>query len=171
LAEKLKLPTKTGQQAHWLGVSIAGTSYLIALTQAGEIFPYAPLRKVPYTKTWFLGVVNLLGVLCGAIDLHGFMHSELAEGVPATIPTPEQRLLGFQTAANLNAVIHLDRLLGLKTKDMLTPYHPTAPLHPLPNKVEHPIVRQQWIDSRKEIWLEIDLDLLSKHEAFLSIAN
>ena len=74
LADRLQAArTNISQGASWLAVQVAGHNYLLPLEQAGEIFSWPGVLRVPYTNTWFWGVANLRGSLVGVVDLGAYL--------------------------------------------------------------------------------------------------
>ena len=66
LASRLQAARTEGLSvSSWLAVETAGQYYLLPLAQSGEIFPLPAVQPVPYSQSWFLGVVNLRGGLYG----------------------------------------------------------------------------------------------------------
>ena len=70
---------------------------------------------VPHSHRWFLGVANLRGHLHGVVDLAGFL------GVKSADASRDQaRLVGFNQSLDINCVLLVDRLSGLRSEDELT---------------------------------------------------
>ena len=145
----------------WLAVECSGQGFLFPLSEAGEIFPLATIAAVSHAQPWFLGVANLRGQLHGVIDLAGFL------GLSASSEGREQAMLvGFNVSLDVNAVLLVDRLAGLRGDDQLSlsaeaPVSPAAPT----------FAGACWIDAEGRTWQEIRLADLSRHPAFLKIAR
>ena len=73
LAQRLSVARSEAVAATWLAIESGGRRFLLPLVQSGEIFPVAPVQRVPYTKGWFVGVANLRGGLNGVVDLAQLM--------------------------------------------------------------------------------------------------
>src|SRR5674476_581062 len=73
LATRLQAARAEGVSASWLAVREGEGNYLFPLAQSGEIFPLANVQHVPYSRPWFLGVINLRGGLNGVVDLASFL--------------------------------------------------------------------------------------------------
>ena len=73
LASRLQAAKAEGLSISWLAVRAGGADYLLPLAQSGEIFPLPAVQPVPYSQSWFLGVVNLRGGLYGVVDLAAFI--------------------------------------------------------------------------------------------------
>ena len=70
---------------------------------------------VPHSHRWFLGVANLRGHLHGVVDLAGFLGIKSAES-----PRDQARLVGFNQSLDINCVLLVDRLSGLRSEEELT---------------------------------------------------
>jgi twitching motility protein PilI len=107
----------TSQQspAGLLGV-LAGSEYwLLDLADSGEIVPLTPLTKVPLTKPWFAGIANIRGNLYSVVDLSAFAGNEV------TPQNASSRLLLIGTRHGSNAALLVNRMVGLRNVDTLTP--------------------------------------------------
>ena len=76
LASRLQAARSEGVSANWLAVKAGGRNYLLPLSQSGEIYPLAHLQSVPYTRPWFMGVINIRGGLFGVVDLASAFRAE-----------------------------------------------------------------------------------------------
>lgn len=165
LAQRLTAAKTEALTAAWLAIEAGGQRHLLPLVQSGEIFPWSSVQPVPYTKPWYLGVANLRGGLHGVIDLAGLLGSDAsrAPARPAERVTSESRLVSLHGALGLNAVLWIDRLLGLR--------NPGA----FKSVVERPdgapaYVTRTLIDDSGQAWHELDLQLLVAQPEFLAIA-
>ncbi len=79
----------------------------------------SPWRRCCTCRTpsrWFLGVANLRGGLHGVVDLAGFLGVKTRRG-----PARDQaRLVGFNQSLDINCVLLVDRLSGLRSENELT---------------------------------------------------
>ena len=162
LAQRLQDARSTARGRAWLAVECAGRGFLFPLQEAGEIFPMAPVASVSHAHAWFLGVANLRGQLHGVIDLAAFL------GIPAAASGRDQAMLvGFNASLDINAVLWVDRLAGLRGEDQLslevaaTPPSPAAPSFAGP----------RWCDAEGRVWQELSLARLVRHPAFLAIVR
>ena len=125
LAERLQAARTQERGRSWLAVESGGRGFLFPLHEAGEIFPVADILPVPHSHAWFLGVANLRGHLHGVVELAGFL------GVRPDEPgRAEPRLVGFNQALDLNCVLQVDRLCGLRGENDLTPEADDAATRP-----------------------------------------
>src|SRR6187402_3719549 len=115
LADRLQAAQTEQRGRSWLAVECGARGFLFPLRDAGEIFPIAPMERVPHSHRWFLGVSNLRGHLHGVVDLAGFLGLKSAES-----PRDQGRLVGFNQSLDINCVLFVDRLSGLRSEDELT---------------------------------------------------
>lgn len=160
LADRLQLAGHADGRAaaaNWLAVEIAGHGFILPLSQSGEIFPWAEPQTIPYAKDWFLGVANLRGALCGVVSLSKYldMESTYKETEMTKNALSDRRLVGFHPSLDLNTVVVVDKLIGLKNRHQMT-------------MTER---KDQYKDELGAEWQEVDLRLLSQNSAFLSIAQ
>ena len=114
LADRLQAAQTEERGKSWLAVECGARGFLFPLRDAGEIFPVAPLAPVPHSHRWFLGVSNLRGHLHGVVDLAVFLGLKAGEG-----GRDQARLVGFNQALDINCVLLVDRLSGLRSEDDL----------------------------------------------------
>jgi twitching motility protein PilI len=165
LAQRLTVAKTEAVTATWLAVEAGGRRYLVPLVQSGEIFPWSTVQGVPYTKDWFVGVANLRGGLHSVIDLAGLLRLETQGVAPRSAEriTSESRLVSLHAALGLNAVLWIDRLLGLRNPGAFSAEG--ARPADLP-----PCVARVLIDGQGQDWLELDLQQLVNEPEFLAVA-
>ncbi len=159
LAERLQDVQELGTTSGWLAVEVAGHGFLLPLAEAGEIFSPGAILAVPHTHPWFLGIANLRGTLTGVADLAGFLG--LRERVPAAV-REQARIVAFNPALGINAALLVDQLVGLRHAEQLTPDGVPDPAAPA-------FVGGRWLDAQQQVWRELKLDALVRHEQFLRI--
>lgn len=162
LAERLSAARTESLAATWLAVEAGGQRYLLPLVQSGEIFPWSSVQRVPYTKDWYVGVANLRGGLFGVIDLARLMGAGVAAAVSDRV-TSDARLVSLHAALGVNAVLWVDRLLGLRSPGGFSAEAPPGPDSPL-------AVTRVLVDAQAQPWHELDLQRLVSEPAFLAIA-
>lgn len=150
-------PARPGAQ--WLAVQAAERGYLLPLCEAGEIFPWAGVQRVPHTRPWFLGLANLRGRLAGVVDLarflgHGGPRDEAALAVG--------RLLLLDAAPQMHAAVLLDRLLGLRSARDFAQVEPAAEAAP-------DFLGRVHIDGAGRRWQQLGLLQLARAPDFLDI--
>lgn len=164
LAQRLNAAKFEAATVSWLAVEARRQRYLLPLVQSGEIFPWTTVHAVPYTKSWYAGVVSLRGGLHGVVDLAGLVSH--AEGAAATVTervTSESRLVSLHAALGVNAVLWIDRLLGLRNPAMFSALADPPPQAP-------PFFARCLVDVQGLSWQELDLQALSSEPEFLTIA-
>jgi len=162
LAERLQAARTQTRGRSWLAVESAARGFLFPLKEAGEIFAMAPLVPVPHTHRWFLGVSNLRGHLHGVVDLAGFLGVK-----PADAPQPGQQqaqLVGFNHALDLNCVLLVDKLAGLRSEEQLQ-------REPDDSTPKPSFVGARYRDASGRAWQELNLAALAGDEAFLRIVG
>lgn len=153
-----QVPQDPVASAHWLAVKAAEFAFLIPLDHSGEIFPWATPHLVPYTKAWFLGVVNLRGALCGVADLSKLMGSVSPPSGAEPTLTVDQCLIGFHASLEMNTVIAVDKLLGLRSLSDMNPKSSSA------------TGLKEFVDGSGHVWQEIDMFALARDADFVNIA-
>ena len=160
LAERLQAARTEPLAQSWLAVECSSRGFLFPLRDAGEIFPIAPMVPVPHSHRWFLGVSNLRGHLHGVVDLASFL------GVKAHEPSRDQaRLVGFSQAFDLNCVLLVDRLAGLRSMEELTRDDDED------EAVRPGFAGARYRDASARVWQELNLGELAADESFLRIVG
>lgn len=161
LAERLQRARTEGVEASWLAVETGAQNYLFPLAQAGEIFPWAPLHAVPYTQAWFAGIANLRGGVFGVVDLASYV-----SGAPPVLKNEllrsDSRLISLNSALEVNCVLLVDNLIGLRKQDAFTDFSERAA--DAPEYFGH-----RYTDSSGASWQEINLQVLAQQVHFLTI--
>jgi twitching motility protein PilI len=164
LAQRLTAARSEGVTASWLAVEVGSQRCLLPLVQSGEIFPWTPVQGVPYTRPWYVGVANLRGGLFGVVDLAALLNASTGSGsAVADRVTSESRLVSLHAALGVNAVLWVDRLLGLRGGAAFVRVD------------DAPAQAPRWltrvlVDAKGDAWQELDLQVLVNDPAFLAIA-
>jgi twitching motility protein PilI len=159
LADRLQAARTEPLAKSWLAVECGSRGFLFPLKEAGEIFALAPMVPVPHSHRWFLGVANLRGHLHGVVDLAGFL------GLKASDAARDQaRLVGFNQALDINCVLLVDRLSGLRSEDELSADGDDAGARPS-------FAGARFRDASSRIWQELHLAELAGDESFLRIVG
>ena len=162
LASRLQAARSESVSAAWLAVKVGEANCLFPLSQSGEIFPLPSVQVVPYARAWFLGVVNLRGVLFGVVDLARFM------GDKSTRARTEQSLseasvITFNAALDINCALMVDELAGLRKREAFAEAGPAPAGSPV-------YFGSRLTDLNGVHWQEINLQSLSQVTEFLSIS-
>lgn len=166
LAERLQAArSNSAQGANWLAVHAAGRYYLLPLAQAGEIFGWPGVQRVPYTHDWFWGVANLRGSLAGVVDLGAYLGHA---AVRTEQSLHEVSVLAVNPALQVNVALVVDRLMGLRSTEQLVevPAPEDAPAVPPPLQG---VLGQRYADNAGQVWQVLHLQHLVQSPEFLSI--
>jgi len=159
LAERLQAARTQARGRSWLAVECGARGFLFPLREAGEIFALGPIVAVPHSQRWFLGVANLRGHLHGVVDLAGFLGVKSTDG-----GRDQSRLVGFNQTLDLNCVLLVDRLLGLRSEEELTS-------EPVADATRPTFAGARYRDGNGRSWQELNLGELASNEAFLKIVG
>ena len=159
LAERLQAARTEPLAKSWLAVECGARGFLFPLREAGEIFPLAPMVPVPHSHRWFLGVSNLRGHLHGVVDLAGFLGLKTGDA-----SRDQARLVGFNQSLDINCVLLVDRLSGLRSEEELTADGDDAGERPA-------FAGGRFRDSGSRVWQELHLAELAGDESFLRIVG
>lgn len=162
LASRLQAARSEGVSPSWLAVKVGESNCLFPLSQAGEIFPLAHIQLVPYARPWFMGVINLRGVLYGVVDLASFM-GDGAMRLRGEQSLADASVITFNAALELNCALLVDGLAGLRKRDAFA--DAVAPPEGSPAYFGN-----RFTDLNGEHWQEINLQSLSQLPEFLSIS-
>ena len=161
LADRLQVARTQVRGQSWLAVECGGRGFLFPLREAGEIFSLAPTQPVPHSHRWFLGVANLRGHLHGVVELAGFL------GVRQVEPGRDHaRFVGFNQSLDINCVLQVDKLSGLRSAQELTREPEAAAAAPRP-----PFATGRMRDATGRSWQELSLAALAVDESFLKIVG
>ncbi len=161
LASRLQAAKAEGLSISWLAVRAGGADYLLPLAQSGEIFPLPAVQPVPYSQSWFLGVVNLRGGLYGVVDLAAF----IGGAAPARSEQywAEASVVTLNAALEINSALLVDALAGLRHVGAFSGSEP-------PPEGAPPYFGNRYVDADGSRWQEINLQQLSQMSEFLSIS-
>ena len=162
LAERLQIARTQGVAALWLAVEAGGKKYLFPLAQSGEIFPWVSIYPVSYTQAWFVGVANLRGGLFGVVDLASYVTGQLPSQVNE-LTRSDSRLVSLNSAFEVNCVLLIDKLAGLRKQDAFIEFSEKGPDAP-------EFFGNQYVDVNGATWQEINLQLLARQPHFLMIS-
>jgi twitching motility protein PilI len=139
-----------------LGVQIGDESWLMSLTDVGEVLPVPEIHQVPLTQNWFMGMTNVRGNLYAVTDLSAFFG-----GRPARMGM-DSRLLLAGNRFGINSAFIIDRLYGLRNTADMKPTSDT--------KKKSPWQANVFQDQSERIWREMDLSALLHDTAFMQVA-
>ncbi|MBL8395073.1 MAG: chemotaxis protein CheW [Candidatus Accumulibacter sp.] len=148
--------TSNQTPAGLLGVQAGSQYWLLDLADSGEIVTLTPLTTVPLTKAWFAGIANIRGNLYSVVDLSAFVGKE------ATPRNSSSRLLLVGSRHGSNAALLVNRMIGLRNVDALTP-EPAASDAPA-------WAAETYSDNEGRRWNKLRVRELLADEAFMDIA-
>lgn len=165
LARRLSAAKTEAAGISWLAVEAGGRRFLLPLVQSGEIFSWSSVQTVPYTRSWYLGVAALRGGLHGVVDLAAFpgVCAGESSGLALERLTSESRLISLHPALDVNAVLWVDKLLGLRNPTMFSALGERA-------EDAKAFLGRVLLDAQGEVWQELDLQTLASDPLFLDIA-
>jgi twitching motility protein PilI len=159
LAARLAAKTTAQVEQSRLGLSCAGSQWLIRLADAGEVIAIPTIATVPLTRPWYLGIANIRGNLYSVIDFGAFLGHEVESAAPGAAPA---RLVLFgPRVGELRAGLVVHRVLGLRNLAELDRGDPPSDLPAW--------YGARWTDRDGGIWQEIDLALLAQDPGFLQV--
>jgi twitching motility protein PilI len=162
LASRLQAAKAEGLSISWLAVRAGGANYLLPLAQSGEIFPLSNVQVVPYSQSWFLGVVNLRGGLYGVVDLVAFIDGGAAP-VRSEQYLAEASVITLNAALDINCAMLVEALAGLRHVEAFSGSEPPPEGAPV-------YFGNRYLDADGNRWQEINLQLLSQLPQFLNIS-
>jgi len=161
LNDRLQSVQSEATAAAWLAVQVGAGRYLFPLSQSGEIFPVGAITRVPHTRTWFSGVVNLRGGLYGVADFGRLIAADVPRRDEAA--WAQARLVTLNVELGVNCALIVDALMGLRRQDAFSAVEPAPDGSP-------DWYGQCLIDAQGKRWQEVDLARLSHSAAFLEIS-
>jgi twitching motility protein PilI len=145
-----------GRMASKLGMQLGPESWLVDLSDAGEVIPVPPVTPVPLTRPWLRGIANVRGNLYSVVDFPAFL------GVGTVAVGEHSRLLLIGDRFRTAAALLIDRSLGLRNPDQLKPRAANG---------ETPAwLRGEFEDAEGKSWKELDLPQLVRHADFLTVS-
>jgi twitching motility protein PilI len=155
LAERLQAAQSTQAESRWLAVMSGGERLLLPLTQSGEIASYEPPTPLPHAAAWFVGLISMRGAVCGVVDLAAFLGGVARAG-------GTRRMIQFSPRLNINAVLLVDQLEGLRTPSQFVIDEDAPP------------PAEPWLgvglrDAAGQRWRELNLAALAASPRFLQV--
>lgn len=140
-----------------IAVSTGKRRWLFDLAHTAEIIAPIALTPVPFTRDWYLGLINHRNQLTGVIDLDVFA------GVSSARWQAGDRLLVLSSALPLRCAIRVEHMHGVIDRSRLQP-------------VARAVTQADWCtqsfnDTDGLHWDQVDLPALMKTPAFLDIAR
>lgn len=145
-------------QISTLGVQIAEQNWLVDMLDVSGILPLPPLTAVPFTKPWFLGVINVRGVLYGVTDMAAYQQKGQATstGSGQASGAAANRILLVAERHAFNAALLVDRVLGLRSALTWVQSEADGQVH--------------YHDEQGNLWRKLDIVGLLEQPDFLHIS-
>lgn len=144
---------RSGDRRSLLGVIAGGERWLVELTDTGEVLPPTPIKKVPLTRSWYLGITNVRGTLYSVVDLASF------HGLSSSHIDTKSRLLLIHQKHGTHSALLCSRTTGLHGQEEFE-FQPAEDEH-------RPWVSGRAVDSHGNEWHRIDMLKLIRHPDFL----
>jgi len=154
LAQRLREAQTEAEPTSRLGVQAGSSNWLLKLDDAGEMLPLPDVSGVPLTRSWYLGLANIRGVLSSVVDFSAFAGGE------ATARTPECRLLLIAERFQSFSGLVISRMLGLKNVQSMQPVEEAG---------SRPWIAGAFRDDDGRLWHELNIGALVAHEDFLHV--
>jgi len=154
LAQRLREAQAEAEPTSRLGVQAGRGNWLLKQDDAGEMLPLPEFSAVPLTKSWYLGLANIRGVLASVVDFAAFMGGE------QTVRTPDCRLLLIAERFNSFSGLLISRMLGLKNVQAMQAAEKAA---------EKSWIGAAYRDEDGRLWQELDMSALVTHDDFLQV--
>lgn len=142
-----------------LGVVLGAHHCLLELDQAGEVVPAQGITPVPWTRAWFLGLINLRGHLIGVVDGAAWL------GLAPTTIDRDCRIVALAPGLGLQCGLLVSRVTGL---------HDLRNLQAAPNAARpealQPWSTQAFTDDTGRNWTALDLNTLARDPGFVQVA-
>ncbi len=160
--QQLSLRMQQARSAHassqaCLAVMTGVRRWLFELAHTAEMLPLAGLTPVPFTRPWFLGLINHRSQLTGVIDLDAFSGAS-----PASWQAGD-RVLALSPALPLRCAIRVTQAPAVVDRARLRPAA-SDPAHA-------PWCPQSFIDAAGLRWDSVDLPALMATPSFVDIAR
>jgi twitching motility protein PilI len=153
LTERLQ-SAASGRAASKLGLLVGAESWLVDLTDVGEVIPVPPITPVPLTRPWFRGVANIRGNLYSVVDFSALL------GGAAVALGEQARLLLLGERFRMGSALLVDCSLGLRRAEQLQPHAGAGGAAWL---------KAEYTDKDGRNWKELDVTQLVQDPEFLAV--
>ncbi len=138
-----------------LAVEAGGCLWLLNLPDVGEVMSVPWLCRVPLTRRWYCGLVNVRGSLYGMVDLADFC------GYGITPRTSENAFLMCGRRHAISVGLMVQKVVGLRNAQEFSAVEGVAPDKPWISSVVQDHERRQY--------LELNVANLVRDPAFMDI--
>jgi len=154
LAQRLREAEAEAEPTSRLGVQAGSRNWLVKLDDAGEMLALPEISGVPLTKSWYLGLANIRGVLASVVDFAAFTGGE------QTARTPDCRLLLIAERFHSFSGLLISRMLGLKN---------VQTMQPAEEATDRSWIGAAYRDEDGRLWHELNTGALVSHDDFLHV--
>ena len=156
LARRLANATAHDAQRSRLMVESGGLTWILQLPDVGEVMPMPWLTRVPLTRRWYNGLVNVRGSLHGMIDFADFC------GLGVTSKGPESAFLLCGQRYGINAGLLVRKVVGLRGAQDFTIAQDKTP--------DKPWIAAILLDHEGREYRELNVAKLVRDPAFMDIS-
>lgn len=140
-----------------MAVSTGARHWLFDLAHTAELLPLPEITPVPFTRDWYLGLINHRSQLTGVIDLEAFAGASTAHRKTG------ERLLALSPTLPLRCAIRVVEVIGVVDRARFC----AAPVDP----VQPAWCPRSFIDTDGLRWDWVDLSALMNTPSFIDIAR
>ncbi len=138
-----------------LGFQVGTENWLVTLADVSEVIPVPNFFPVPQTKSWFRGVSNVRGKLYSTVDFSAFQGA-----TPIGVGTERRVILVHEKLVEGSGLL-VSRMLGLRNPETFTQEGG--------EDAQRPWIKARYRDPNQALWLELDLERLSREATFLEV--
>lgn len=128
-------------------------NWLVNLADTGEVLPVPAITPVPMTHSWYRGLVNVRGNLCGVVDFSRFQ-----SGASIAL-TGTARILLTNSRHSNGVSLLFSRASGLRSEEEFSPFSGAQDARPW--------VNQTLVDAEERQWQLLDVASLIRTPDFL----
>jgi twitching motility protein PilI len=157
VAERLRDLTSRKTVPSKLGFQVGSENWLVTLADVSEVIPVPSFFPVPQTKPWFRGVSNVRGKLYSTVDFSAFQGA-----APIGVGTERRVILVHEKLVEGSGLL-VSRMLGLRNPETFTQDGGAD--------AARPWIKARYRDPNQAVWLELDLETLSREASFLEVGT
>jgi twitching motility protein PilI len=154
LSQQLQAAASRDNTGSRLGFRVGTVNWLVSLSDTEEVIPVPHIVKVPGSRRWFRGVVNIRGNLYAVSDFADFM------GLGPTPDHTDCRLLIPHRDFGVNAALLVHNTMGLKN---INRYQVRS------EGATFPWVARHYADEGGTDWSDMDFGQLLGNAEFLKV--
>lgn len=148
---------KTSSTIPVLGITVNEERWLIPMRDIKEILLVPSITPVFLTQPWFLGVVNIRGIIYGISDLNAYLNKE-----PVNINV-KTRIFLLASYLGTGYALLAENMLGIRDLTEFTLQSDS--------KDQQPVVAAQYQDRQNRCWHMLNLSVLMQLDSFLDVSR